>query len=306
MKVFMSSVIGGMESLRDAAGAGIRLLGHEVIRAEDFGALAETPQQACLAGVRRADAVVLVLGSRYGAPQASGPSATHEEYREARERCPILAFVQKGMDRDQRQEELLREVQAWGSGYLTHSPDSPNELRDAVIQALHELELSRASGMVDEQELLGRARELVPERRGPVHDCLCVVVAAGPTQQVLRPAELENASLQDDILREALLGEYRVLDDRYGTERSIQGDRLIFDQKYGSLLVTEQGAIRILAQAAIDHSATSFGLPAIVEEDILRRLSAASVSAGNCWTVLIQFTGCQMWFPLSHWLAELI
>jgi hypothetical protein len=52
MKVFISSVTTGMEGYRDAAARGIRALGHEVLRAEDYGASYESPQRKCLAGTR--------------------------------------------------------------------------------------------------------------------------------------------------------------------------------------------------------------------------------------------------------------
>jgi len=79
-----------MEAFRDAAEAAAQVLGHEVIRAEDFAASSSTPQQACLQGAREADVAVLLLGARYGAVQASGLSATQEEYRELRDRSPVI------------------------------------------------------------------------------------------------------------------------------------------------------------------------------------------------------------------------
>ena len=96
MKIFLSSVIRGFEAYRDASARAARALRHEVKRAEDFAASSATPQQACLAGVRWAEAVILLLGVRYGDRQASGISPTHEGYREARERCPVLFFVERG------------------------------------------------------------------------------------------------------------------------------------------------------------------------------------------------------------------
>ena len=56
-------------------------LGHTVIAAEDFGASQSSPQQVCLAAVREADIVGLLLGERHGIPQTSGLSPAHEEYR---------------------------------------------------------------------------------------------------------------------------------------------------------------------------------------------------------------------------------
>lgn len=59
VKVFISSLIGGQEEYRNAAEEAIAVLGHQAIRAEQFPASAATPQQACLAGVREADVVIL-------------------------------------------------------------------------------------------------------------------------------------------------------------------------------------------------------------------------------------------------------
>ena len=76
MKVFVSSLIGGFESFRAAAASAISTLGHEPVMAEDFPASPDSPQTACLAGVRDSGAVVLILGERYGYVQASDLSAT--------------------------------------------------------------------------------------------------------------------------------------------------------------------------------------------------------------------------------------
>lgn len=94
MKVFISSVVTGFEDYRSAAAAAVGLLRHEVILAERYPAIAGSPQQACLQGVRDADVTVVVLGARYGAIQLSGMSATHEELVEARNRGVAIALVQ--------------------------------------------------------------------------------------------------------------------------------------------------------------------------------------------------------------------
>ena len=110
MKIFISSLITGMKTLRAAAKAGVVALGHEPVMAEDFGAVPRSPQVACLDGVRQAAMVVLVLGDRYGAKQASGISATHEEYREAKTRCPVLAFIQEPTSPEPEQAAFIAEV----------------------------------------------------------------------------------------------------------------------------------------------------------------------------------------------------
>src|SRR5665213_1713455 len=114
MKVFISSLISGFGPVRQACHGAVTALWHEPVMAEDFGARAESPQGACLQGLRSADLVVLILGESYGAAQpGSGLSATHEEYREARGHKPVLAFVHDGVTPDPQQAEFIREVQGW-------------------------------------------------------------------------------------------------------------------------------------------------------------------------------------------------
>lgn len=163
------------------------VLRHEVKRSEDFGASTDTPQQACLAGVRWADVVALLLGARYGDRQHSGISATHEEYQEAKSRCPVLVFVQRDVEREAAQQEFVEEVRSWSGGVLTGDFATPEDLHDAVTRALHDLELTHQAGPVDEGELVERAHALIPDRNGFQGATLCVATACGPRQQVLRP-----------------------------------------------------------------------------------------------------------------------
>jgi len=102
MRVFISSIIAGYEEYRNAASEAIQSLGHEVVRAEEFAASPTSPQVACLSGVRSADVIVVLLGARYGANQPSGLSATHEEFREAKEDKPVFAFIQSGLSHEMR------------------------------------------------------------------------------------------------------------------------------------------------------------------------------------------------------------
>jgi hypothetical protein len=90
MKVFISSLITGMDALRSAAREVVAQLGHEPVMAEDFGAQPHSPQVICLSGLRQSALMILILGAGYGAKQASGLSATHEEYREAKESNPRM------------------------------------------------------------------------------------------------------------------------------------------------------------------------------------------------------------------------
>ncbi len=271
VKVFVSSVVTGMDEFREAAVRGATVLGHEVRRSEDFAASAASPQRACLEGVRWADAVLLLLGERYGATQTSGLSATHEEYREAKERRPLLAFVQAGIKPEPKQGTFIEDVRSWESGRITSSFTTPDDLQGAVTRALHELELSMSAGGADEGEMLQRAQDLLPQRMGYSSPTLALVVVGGPRQPVLRPSELEDRSLERDLLREALLGDRSVFVTEEGTRSRVEGNALIVEQQSASVRVDDLGSV-VITQPARAEDRRSSGIADLIEEDLRDRI----------------------------------
>lgn len=277
MKAFVSSLITGLEAERDAARAAVRSLGLDVVRAEDFGASAGTPQQACLAGVRDADVVVLVLGDRYGQVQPSGQSATHEEYREARERVPVLAFVQDGITPEPAQAAFIDEVQSWEQGHFTAGFSSEAQLRDAVTRALHQHLVNATAGPVDVAEVTERARALAasrPQSSGTPE--LLVAVAGGPLQSVLRPAEIERDDLHQRLLADALTGPAAVLTPTAGTQiqQSAGAVALVQQGVPGMVRLTETGDL-LIVQAAVDDTRDFSGIRSIIEEIVQQRITQA-------------------------------
>lgn len=282
MDVFVSSVVSGYGAYREAAVEGIETLGHRASWAEEFAAAPGTPQQACLEAVRHSGVVVLLIGADYGAHQPSGLSATHEEYREARERKPVLVFVESGVEREPAQEQFLHEVQAWSAGHFRAAYSNAGELKRAVTRALHEHELATSAGSVDEDGLIARARELLPTPRGSTgHAALRVAVAAGPHQQVVRPAELEDPTLSRDLQQEALFGSHPVLELSEGTHVHTRGHQLLLEQPTASVIVDESGGV-VISQPARrqtpDHGAA---LPSLIEEDVTEAASCAVRFVGS-------------------------
>ncbi|MFL6136690.1 MAG: DUF4062 domain-containing protein [Frankiaceae bacterium] len=276
MKVFLSSSMAGYEALRDAAASAIRALGYEVVRAEDFGASPSSPQQACLAAVRAADVVVLVLGERYGDVQSSWLSATHEEYREARDQRPVLAFIQRGGEPESRQVEFIREVQGWEQHYIASFED-PADLQALVTRGLHDHALANASAPLDEAELVSRAQSLLAgDRRQTSGGRLSLAVAGGPRRSVLRPAELESTQLRKVLLAEALTGEFAVLTPAAATDTTVRGDAIELVQPQAQRLVrlNELGDI-LVAGPALPVEGWRPGIPSIIEEDITETLVQA-------------------------------
>lgn len=270
MKVFISSVIGGMEEFRAAAVAAVRSLGHEPVVAESFEAGVSSPRVACLQGVRDADVVVLILGATYGAVQpASGLSATHEEYREAKDHRPVIAFVQEGVDREPAQAEFVREVQDWSGGLFRGGFRTADELRDAVTKALHRLELTAAATPVDAAEMLARAVEMIPRenrnfirRGGPLFH---LAIVGGPAQPILRPVEIEDEGLARRLLREATYGDNAVFDPAHGSERTFGSGTLELTQETGAaIIINERGSVRV----SVPIATGSGMIGALVEENV--------------------------------------
>lgn len=274
MRVFISSLISGFESLRAGAAAAIATLGDEVIRAEDFQASPDSPQQSCLAGVRESEAVVLVLGDRY--VQQSGLSATHEEYREAREIRPVLVFIHRNGHPEPKQLEFIREVQGWERGHFTVEFSDVDDLRGRVTRALHDFALANESSPLNETELLERARSLLPTQHRSDRAAVFVAVAPGPVRAVLRPAELDDEQLHRFLLAEALTGDDAILTPAAGTDVTVAGDTIQLSQAQAEriLSIDESGRV-LIARPAVENDGWRSGLPSIIEEDIVAIIESA-------------------------------
>lgn len=281
MRVFISSLIGGFEAERAAAKSATTTLRHEAIMAEDFGAQPSSPQIACLQGLRSADVVVLILGERYGPPQASGLSATHEEYREAKGSKPILAFVQEGISPEPDQSGFIQEVQEWEGGLLRASFSDAENLRMLITQALHDYELTTARTPVDSEELKSRATEMLPDEsrlRYSGAAVLSVAVVAGPRQQVIRASVIEDPDFADRLQQEAQFGSTRLLDTALGIDRSVENDALVLRQESGaSITVNEEGSLLLqvpLGRKGRRARFDAMSASVIIEEDVQSALRA--------------------------------
>lgn len=276
MKVFISSIISGFGPFREASKRAVTTLRHEPVMAEDFGAQPNSPQIACLQGLRGADVVLLVLGEHYGTVQNSGLSATHEEYREAKGRKPMLAFVQGGIDPDASQAAFIQEMQAWEGGLFRGSFTAPDDLRDGIIRALHDYELAHKAGPIDPKALVESAIALLPERdRNVARDSMLeIAVAAAPSQSILRPAEIERPALADVMHQNALFGKARVFDGNQGVSKGMEDDVLVLAQEDGSRIqLDERGGISMrLTLEERSGNRREHRFPALIEEIVLARI----------------------------------
>jgi hypothetical protein len=281
MKIFISSLIRGFEPFRDAARSAVTTLRHEPVMAEDFGAQPNSPQVACLQGVRSADLVVLILGEHYGSVQGtSGVSPTHEEFLEARDTKPVLAFVQEGITRDAQQAKFVSDVQGWQQGYFRGGFKTAEELKDFITRAIHEYQLAHAAAPLDVAALTQSAISLLPKLRNsnsvqsPV---LNLAITGGPLQRILRPAELEDRKLVNDLHQHALFSEPRLFDSTKGMKTDLDGAALYLEQEGGARIqFDEQGGLvlRLPLERPSRRNQGFSGSFALIQETVVQKLTA--------------------------------
>lgn len=274
MRVFISSVIRGFESYRQAVAEAVESLGYVVVRAEDFGAQADTPQRACLEAARNADLTVVLLGERYGEQQESGLSATYEEFREARDNGAVAVFVQQGVDPEPAQAEFVEEAQEWATGRLIDTFRDPADLRSKVTRTLHEHVLRAKAGVVDPAEVTARARSLLPSHPNRSAGRTHLIVAGGPHREVLSPSRLEDPEFVRTIMQRALFGPEPVFDASQGTLPRVVDGGLLVEQESGAIHVTEDGTVRVTVPAVRPDRDPRAGLHVLIEEDVRDALAA--------------------------------
>ena len=200
-RVFVSSVMDGYSSFRDAVSEGIRQAGCEPVRAEDFPAATYSPRNACLDGVRSADAFVLVLGERYGFIGPSGLAATEEEYEQARKNHkPVLVFLQDG-EREPRQQQFVNKVQGYVDGHWRKTFRDARTLTKLVRDAARSMEL----GGAQRREYQAKTRieavlsRQLPEISGAVW--LQTVWVTSRDEEIIDPLDLDDKAFKQKLWR---------------------------------------------------------------------------------------------------------
>lgn len=272
--VFISSVINGFEEYRAAAKRAAEALGCDVLMAEDLPGLPDSPQSACLEMVRDADVTLVVLGERYGYPQESGLSATHEEFREARDEGNVLVMVQEAVEPEEQQRDFIREAESWEHGVTRRGFTDPDELRDVVTRALHDYTQRAASATSDPDELRGRAASLRPDGRSVGGGArLHLIVSGGPPRTVLSPMDLDDSALARS-LQERLTFRVPVLDNTESTEIRSDGDALVLQQRDSGVVVRDDGTLRLtIAARSAERPPHSIAGMAIIDEDLNDRIA---------------------------------
>jgi len=137
LRIFVSSVSSGMKDIRRQIIDDLKTAEYDILAMESFGARSDVPLDVCLRELRTAEAVVVIVGPRYGSLIPSDEiSYTHREFHEAM-RCgiPVLAFklpISEDLEDDER-ERLQRFVDEVQSA-LTYKEATPETL-SGIVQA---------------------------------------------------------------------------------------------------------------------------------------------------------------------------
>jgi hypothetical protein len=160
-RVFVSSVIEGYGSYRDAAITAIENVGAEPIAFERFGGRESPAEEAYLSEVRASTVYIGLLGARYGRPLQDRYSATHSEFLEAeRNGIRTSVWAQQAVEREGPQQSFVDAVQTF---QVTGSYTSPEDLTRSLEQRLKTIAGEDLSPWVKLGNVLFRASEIQEE-----------------------------------------------------------------------------------------------------------------------------------------------
>ena len=286
--VFISSIQGGFEDVRAGARAGVENFGHRAVMAETTGAAAASPQRALLDRVAAADIYLLLVGPQYGARQASGVSATEEEFDEARRRGkPILVLRQDGELEPEQEEFLRRATGGWEGGILYDHFRDASDVGLAVVRALRNLE-ERGARAELEPAAVARAQELATgaRRDGYGHGGASARVVLVPLlgQRLLDAVALDDAALPDELAGSARAARLVSQSQGIDTRVTAAGITLMVGERHSGGLTISIGANgEIVAEASVAGDDQNFGSMRVVPERLEQAIRSAIAFAESVW-----------------------
>lgn len=146
LKIFLSSTVKDLAAEREIAARAIKELRLEAIRAETFGATAQTPLETCREMVRDSDVFIGIYGGRYGhVPPGQSLSVTEMEFQEARRvGKDILVYIKGDVELESEQAAFLRRADDFQGGYFRRPPfRTLSDLEEGIKEDLIALLSSR-------------------------------------------------------------------------------------------------------------------------------------------------------------------
>jgi hypothetical protein len=159
----------------------------------------------------------------------------------------------------------IEQLRAWGLEVaVTDRPATP--AAPAVAADLSSPEPDAVS--------LDRALALVPRPRNASGESMLLLITVPvPRASLLRPSELEDPALTGWLEREALYGEFSVLERGEGTKTGMTSGTLVARQSRASVAINEEGAV-VIARPVTRGTDRGVILRGIIEEEVLSDLEA--------------------------------
>ena len=286
-KVFISSIQRGFGEVRAAARRGVESLGLRAVMAETVGAVAASPQRALLDRVAESDALVLLFGPQYGARQASGFSATEEEFDEARRRgIPILVLRQEGELEPEQQAFLDRATGGWEDGVLYGNFRDAGDVGLAVVRGLTNLR-DRGVRATLAPAAQARAGELAvaAQREGYGRGSSIVRVVLVPLldHRLLDATMLEDPELPETLAAAARAARLVPQSEGITPEVSAAGVQLWAGERHGGQTLSIGAAGEIVAEASVAGDDQNFGPMRVVPERLEQAIRGAVRFAHAVW-----------------------
>ncbi len=209
IRVFISSVVGGMEEYRDAAEEAIRSRGGVAVRSEKLAGDGTAPRTACLDAVISCDVLVLLLGAKYGFVAPSGVSATEEEYQEATKHGRlVLVFVEDANDVEPLQQAFIGRVSDYVTGRWRRQFTGAPELRSLLAEVLTEIDVTPTDSARTNQLVSDLLAAPIPEPFRRSDECVLVMAwVSARNEEAIDPVRLGSAPFIKQLNHLAHAGE---------------------------------------------------------------------------------------------------
>ena len=289
-KVFISSVMRGFEDERAAARRAVESVGLRAVMAEIAPARPDASKHALLDLVDPADAVVLILGARYGYIAEHGLSPTEDEFNHARQAGkPIFVFVQNGVQREPEQDEFVRRVQGgWSQGAFTAFFDSAEDLGFAVVQALSAHRDAQHGDALPAAQDRARRLAVGEERHGRMPgNTVRVVFAPAGAGTLIDALVLDDGTLADRaagvVRAHGLVSQAAGIEAQASSRGIALSAKALRDFHTTTIELTADGAVLIEADARAEGT---MGGMAISYPRVEQIVAAAATIALDLWALL--------------------
>ena len=100
---------------------------------------------------------------------------------------------------------------------------------------------------------------------------LLLAVSGGPTQQIIRPSEIEKPALSQSILRQALFGESPLFVTQEGSKTSFEDGKLLLSQSNGNSFLMDESASMLISSVLTSQGS---GLNVLIQEDVVAKIKS--------------------------------